>query len=188
MKSYPKTALSDALMLHHSISMLKDQQQIAFAIDCVKNVSLKHMFCPTDRLFINELMETIDAVLYREEGSTDILALMIPLISEMGAELYEQTRTHAVDVKQYNRDMAASHMADAYFALSELVYAYGTKQKCISSTHDIAKNVRQASYWISGSLEREKFELVFQQRRAEKYMHGPEKPKKASAEIIPFPT
>lgn len=175
-------------MLHHSISTLKRIQQIAFAFDCVKNLPLKHIFCPTDRMFFTELRDILNRTMNKEEGAVDELAVMIPLLSEMGAELYEQTRREMVEVNSHNRDMAASHMADAYFSLCELVYAHATMQSCISSAHDIAKNVRQASFWLSNSLEREKFEMIFQQRRAEKHLYGAVNTnKQKSAEIIAFP-
>lgn len=183
----PRTAISEALMLHQSIGILKSRQQIAFAMDCVNNVPLKKMFCPTDRIFLNELHDVMTSVLSGEDGALDVLALMIPLVSEMSAELYNSTRSNTVDVQEHNRNMAASHMADAYLGLAELVYCHSSIQGCISSPHDIAKNVRQATYWLSNSLEREKLEMVFQQKRVERHMYSTGNEKlKQSAEIIPF--
>ena len=188
-----KTVLSDALMLHHSISALQAREQIAFAIDCVHNIPTNRLFCSTDRLFLNEMKATILSTLEGEDYADDTLAVMIPLMSEMCAELYNATRSDIVDAKEYNRNMAASHMADAYLALAELVYCRTTHQGSIASAHDVAKSVRQAAYWMVGSLEREKFEMIYQQKRAQKHLYGMPKVKKTvkknkvSAEILPFP-
>ena len=183
----PKTALSEALMLHHSIDALSQKQKIAFAMDCVYNVSLKKIFCPTDRVFLTEVQNTMNAILNNEENALDGLALMIPILSEMATELYHNTRQAMVDVKEYNNTMAASHMTDAYLGLAELVYAFGSKQHSISSVHDIARNTRQAYYWLTNSLEREKFEMHFQQKKVEKHLYCmEEKKQKQTAKILQF--